>query len=64
MPIIELKCTKCGRESEELVAADGKYPKCPECGGKMQQNYNGALKVNSVKKHNCSGHCASCSGCH
>lgn len=63
MPLIELKCSKCGYESEELVSANGKYPKCGKCGGKMDQNYNGSLKVNSVKKHNCSGDCKHCGGC-
>ena len=33
MPIYEYKCKKCGREFEELVAAD-KKPACPECNSK------------------------------
>ncbi len=64
MPLIELKCDKCGYRGEELVKADGKYPKCPECGESLTQNFNGKLCVNGVKKGGgCSGDCKHCSGC-
>ena len=33
MAFLELKCTNCGYEFEELVRGD--YPKCPKCGGYM-----------------------------
>ena len=63
MPLIELKCEKCGYDGEELVKADGIYPPCPKCGGKLTQNYSGKLTVNGFKKGGCSGDCKHCSGC-
>lgn len=64
MPLIELKCLKCGKTYEELVKADGNYPPCKECGGKTEQVYNGKLIVCSCHKNECSGNCSSCGGCH
>lgn len=63
MPLLELRCTKCGHIAEELVKADGKYPACAVCGGKTEQVYSGELIVNQAKKEHCSGNCAHCGGC-
>ena len=62
MAFLELKCTECGHVFEEFVR-DGKYLKCPECGGKTEQNYSGRMWVNSVKEHKCNGDCKHCGGC-
>lgn len=64
MPLIELKCTKCGESYEELVKADGNYPTCKYCGAQTAQVYSGKLIVNDCKKSNCSGNCSGCCGCH
>lgn len=64
MPLIDLKCTHCDYESEELVPANGKYPPCPKCGEKLVQNFDGKLTVNCVRSHGCNGNCGSCGGCH
>lgn len=65
MPLIELKCIKCGLVYEELVKkADGNYPPCKACGGETAQVYNGKLIVNECKKGNCAGNCSCCGGCH
>lgn len=64
MPLIEFKCIKCGKVFEELVKTDEKKPKCPDCGGETEQNYNGRCWVNSVHKGECTGNCATCKGCH
>jgi putative FmdB family regulatory protein len=32
MPLYEFECEKCEARFEELVAADGGPPTCPECG--------------------------------
>lgn len=61
MAFLELKCDKCGYETEELVRTCDKYPKCPKCGQDLIQKYSG--KCNSIKKSSCSGHCGSCGGC-
>lgn len=50
MPLLELKCTRCGFVNEELVKADGNYPPCPHCGGKTEQVYSGKLIVNCAKR--------------
>ncbi len=63
MPLIELKCVKCGKVFEELVKADGVYPPCRECGGKTEQVYSGELFVNHAHKGECSGDCSCCGGC-
>ena len=64
MPFIELKCSKCGHEFEELTrSSDKSYPVCPKCGGETAQKYSGRLVVNSVSKNHCSGNCATCKGC-
>lgn len=63
MPLIELYCKKCGTVKEELVAADGKYPKCSACGGELVQKYSGKCYVNGVKKGSCNGNCKTCGGC-
>lgn len=63
MPLLELKCTRCGFVNEELVKADGNYPPCPHCGGKMEQVYSGKLIVNCAKKEHCDGNCSHCGGC-
>lgn len=64
MPLINLKCSKCRYESEELVGTTGKYPPCPNCGGELKQNYSARLSVNYAggKKH-CGGDCKHCGGC-
>lgn len=65
MPLIELKCEKCGKVYEELIShADGKYPPCKYCGGETRQVYSGKLIVNECKKSNCTGNCSTCGGCH
>jgi len=61
MPLIDLKCNKCGYSSEELIKLGQKYPPCPKCGSELVQNYTG-LKTPTFKK-NCSGSCGSCGGC-
>lgn len=63
MPFIELKCTACGYEFEELTAIGKEYPLCPKCSGKTEQKYSGKIVVNSTKKNQCSGNCATCKGC-
>lgn len=63
MPLIELRCAKCGKVYEELVKADGKYPTCKFCGGETNQVYSGELIVNTNKKSNCTGNCSCCGGC-
>jgi putative FmdB family regulatory protein len=32
MPIYEFECEECGARFEELIAADGAAPACPDCG--------------------------------
>lgn len=64
MPLIELKCIRCGKSYEELVKADGKYPPCKYCGGETQQVYSGELVVCAHRKSGCSGNCSNCGGCH
>lgn len=63
MPLIELKCARCGKTYEELVGADGKYPPCKYCGGETVQVYSGKLFVNGCKKSDCTGNCSTCGGC-
>lgn len=65
MPLIELRCVKCGKVYEELCKADGHYPPCKECGGATEQVYNGKLIVCAHHSDGeCSGNCSSCGGCH
>lgn len=63
MPLIDLKCPKCGYKTEELVKADGVYPLCEKCKTQLMQDYSGKLYVNAKKKENCSGNCRTCKGC-
>lgn len=63
MPIIELKCIKCGHKYEEIVAMGADYPKCPKCGGTTEQVYNGKLTVNYRHADGCNGDCKCCGGC-
>lgn len=63
MALIELKCVKCGKVSEELIKSDGKYPKC-ECGGKLEQVYSGkCYTARAGSGGGCGGNCSTCKGC-
>lgn len=63
MPLLELVCKDCGHVSEELVKADGQYPKCPVCGGETAQKYSGKCYVNKQRGGHCEGNCSCCKGC-
>lgn len=64
MPLFDYKCTKCGKEFEELVKDDTVVVLCPACGEKSERIYYGKVDGSFGKKsHSCSGHCSTCGGC-
>ena len=76
MPILQYKCKKCGKRFEELVKShtDTVVTEtqlkesggvCPDCGGETQRDYSGEMYSATGKQtKKCTGHCATCGGCH
>lgn len=64
MPLLQYKCTKCGKKFEELVKKYDVNVFCPLCGEKADRDYSGtmfsATGKTSVK---CTGDCKTCPGC-
>lgn len=65
MPILEYKCSACGKEFEELVKRCDEEVLCPDCGTKAERVWSGKVYSATGKtgKH-CSGNCKTCPGCH
>lgn len=65
MPILQYKCKKCGKRFEELVKSHTDTVVCPDCGGETQRDYSGEMYSATGKQaKKCTGHCATCGGCH
>ena len=65
MPILQYKCKKCGKRFEELVKSHTDTVVCPDCGGETQRDYSGeTYSATGKQTKKCTGHCATCGGCH
>ena len=65
MPILQYKCTKCGKRFEELVKVYTDKVPCPDCGGETIRDYSGEMYSSTGKQTKKStGHCATCGGGH
>ncbi|AAK81473.1 putative FmdB family regulatory protein [Clostridium acetobutylicum] len=63
MPLIDYKCKSCGNQFFEIVSNSDDKAKCPKCGSEDSERvYKG--KFYGKNGGNCTGHCASCGGCH
>ena len=64
MPFLQYKCTKCGKQFEELVAKYDDSVACPDCGGETKRDYTGTMYSSTGKQSKkCSGNCKTCGGC-
>ena len=64
MPLLQYKCTKCGKRFEELVKVYTDKVVCPDCGGDTERDYAGTMYSSTGKTtKKCSGNCKTCSGC-
>lgn len=64
MPFLQYKCTKCGKEFEELVVKHTDPVPCPDCGGETVRNYSGTVySATGLQSKKCSGNCKTCGGC-
>ena len=64
MPVLQYKCSVCGKEFEELVKRSEEKVCCPDCGGDAERVWSGCMYSATgkpVKK--CNGKCSQCSGC-
>lgn len=65
MPFLQYKCPRCGKEFDELVKDCHEEVACPDCGEKAERSYSGKMFSSTGKpSKKCSGHCATCGGCH
>lgn len=66
MPLLDFRCRQCGRQFEELVYGnDREKLACPACGCKeIDQVYQGKCYTGKTSSGACTGHCATCPGCH
>ncbi len=63
MRLLQFKCPKCGKKSEELIK-DGCIPHCRDCGAELERDYSGKMFGATGKPSGgCSGDCSHCSGC-
>ena len=64
MPILQYVCPKCGRHFDELVKKYDEPVRCPACGGEAERKWSGEMfSATGKPAKQCSGHCATCSGC-
>ncbi len=64
MPVLQYRCSVCGKSFEELVKRHDEEVKCPFCGGAGEREWSGCIYSATgkpVKK--CSGNCKTCGGC-
>ncbi len=65
MPILQYKCSDCGKRFEELVKVFSDEVFCPDCKAKCERDYSGEVYSSTGKKVvKCSGNCKTCGGCH
>lgn len=65
MPILEYFCPNCKKPFEELVKKFDEKAYCPVCGKEGERKWSGCMYSRTGKQSkNCSGHCATCGGCH
>ena len=56
---------ECGKRFEELVKVYTDKVPCPDCGGETIRDYSGEMYSSTGKQtKKCTGHCATCGGCH
>ena len=64
MPLLQYKCTKCGKKFDELVQVYTDKVVCPDCGGETERDYSGEMYSSTGKQSKkCSGNCKTCGGC-
>ena len=64
MPILQYKCSSCGKEFEELVKKFDEKVVCPACGGTAERSYRGEMfSATGARIKKCSGNCKTCGGC-
>lgn len=64
MPILQYKCSSCGKEFEELVKRFDDEVKCPGCGSRAERSYSGQMfSATGKQRPHCSGNCKNCHGC-
>lgn len=70
MPIYEYRCTKCGKDFEEIVCVNDPAPPCPACCcgateklmSKASFHTDGGSGHDAGHSHSHSGGCCGCSG--
>ena len=56
MPLLQYKCTACGKRFDELVRSYLDEVKCPTCGGETTRDYSGEmLSATGKVSKKCSG---------
>lgn len=64
MPILQYRCSACGKQFDELVKKFSDEVRCPDCGAAAQRLYCGEMFTSTGKpSKKCSGNCKTCNGC-
>ena len=64
MPLLQYKCTVCGKKFDELVRSYLDEVKCVSCGGETVRDYSGDMySATGKQSKKCSGNCKTCGGC-
>ncbi|MBO5046271.1 MAG: zinc ribbon domain-containing protein [Clostridia bacterium] len=64
MPVLQYRCSSCGKSFEELVKKFDDPAYCPVCGERGDRSWSGEMYSSTGKQSKkCSGNCKTCSGC-
>lgn len=64
MPLLQYRCSACGKQFDELVKKFSDEVKCPDCAAVAERLYCGEMFTATGKpSKKCSGNCKTCSGC-
>ena len=64
MPLLQYKCSNCGKQFDELVKKYDDKVFCPDCKSPAERSYCGKMFTGTGKSGvKCSGNCKTCGGC-